>query len=396
MLVGVVGKPSSGKSTFLNALAKAPVAKTGNYPFTTVKPNMGVGLAYVKCVCAEFNVSCGQCVGAEHLRPIPIKVIDVAGLVPGAHTGRGLGNQFLSELSQADLLIHVIDGSGSLNEEGEEVEAGSHDPLKDIRFLEEEIDQWIFGILSKGWDKVVRTARSARTPIQDIFYDRLSGLKVGRNHLKKVLGNPQDPYPGKIDDWTPEVLLRFVRHLRVVSKPMMLVVNKIDRPTAQENYERVQAEYPDATVVPASALAELALQNFAKAGKIDYDASTGSVELGDLSGKEKATVSKIKTEILDKFGGTGIHNVLTQATVMLDYIAVFPVADTSALTDQEGRVLPDVHLVPRGITAKAFAGRIHKDLFDNFVCGVDARTSKRLGDSYEMRDRDVLKIMSSK
>ena len=158
MLIGIVGKPSAGKSSFLNALTKSNIAKVANYPFTSIDPNNGVGYAYRKCVCKEMNVSCGQCI--NDLRPVPIKIIDVAGLVPGAYEGKGRGNQFLTDLGQADLLIHVIDASGSLNEEGEDVEPGSHYPILDINFLEDEIEKWIFGILNNGWDKFIRVART--------------------------------------------------------------------------------------------------------------------------------------------------------------------------------------------------------------------------------------------
>ena len=171
MLIGIVGKPSAGKSSFLNALTKSNIAKVANYPFTTIDPNIGVGYAYRKCVCKEMNVSCGQCI--NDLRPVPIKIIDVAGLVPGAYEGKGRGNQFLTDLGQADLLIHVIDASGSLNEEGEDVEPGSHDPIVDINFLEDEIEKWIFGILNNGMDKFIRVARTTKAQIVDIFTDRL-------------------------------------------------------------------------------------------------------------------------------------------------------------------------------------------------------------------------------
>jgi ribosome-binding ATPase YchF (GTP1/OBG family) len=199
MLIGIVGKPSSGKSSFLNALTKSNIAKTGNYPFTTLKPNIGVGYAFKPCVCKEMEVSCGQCI--NNLRPIPIKIVDVAGLVPGASQGKGMGNQFLSDLAQADLLLHVVDCSGSLNEEGEDVEPGSHNPMKDILFLENEIDAWVHGILAKDWNKVSRTARSNKIPLLEIFSTKLSGLKITKQQIKKVLNSNLKIYTGNVDEW---------------------------------------------------------------------------------------------------------------------------------------------------------------------------------------------------
>ena len=119
MEIGVVGKPNVGKSTFFNAcsLGNAEVAA---YPFTTIKPNRAVAAVRTRCVCRELGVEDNprnsRCVGGE--RFVPIEVIDVAGLVPKAHEGRGLGNQFLDELRRASVLIHVVDTAGATDAEG--------------------------------------------------------------------------------------------------------------------------------------------------------------------------------------------------------------------------------------------------------------------------------------
>lgn len=391
MLIGIVGKPSAGKSSFLNAITKSNIAKVANYPFTTIDPNIGVGYAYKNCVCKEMNVTCGKCI--NDLRPIPIKIIDVAGLVPGANEGRGRGNQFLSDLGQADLLIHIIDASGSLNEEGEDVEPGSHDPLIDVKFLEEEIEKWIFGILNNGWDKFIRVARTSKAPVADIFTDRLSGIKINKSQIRKVL-NSNNNFPNSINNWNADLLLDFAREIRKISKPILLVANKIDRASSKDLMVKIKNIYPE--VIFTSALTEITLQNLDKQEKIKYLPLENKIEILNLSEKEKAVVTKIQQEIIDKFDGTGIFTILSKAVDILGYITVYPVADASHLTDQEGRVLPDVHLVANGTTAKELAGRIHKDLMENFICGIDVRTNKKLGDSYELRDRDIIKIMSSK
>lgn len=393
MQIGIVGKPSSGKSSFLNALTKSSIAKIGNYPFTTLKPNVGVGFAFLPCVCKEMKVNCGQCI--NELRPIPIKVIDVAGLVPDASKGKGMGNQFLSDLGPADLLIHIVDSSGSLNEEGEDVDAGSHDPIKDIEFLETEIVYWINGIIAKDWDKARRVARSNKTPIIDILADRLSGLKISKFQIRKVLTAKTNIFTTNIQEWDENVLLQFSKDIRELAKPIMIILNKIDKKTSYNHFLNIKSKYPDQEIFPASALAETFLQNFDKNEKIKYDPLNSTFEIIDLSDKEKASILKIKSEILDKYDSTGVNNVLTKAVKSLNYITAFPVADGSRLTDQDGRILPDVHLIPEGTTVKELAGRIHKDLADNFICGIDVRSNKRLSDSYELKDKDIIKIMAS-
>ena len=94
--MGIVGKPSSGKSTLINAICQSEIAKTGAYPFTTIDSNRGVGFAYKNCVCGEMNTDCKKCIktSTKNKRPIPVKIIDVAGLVP-AEISEGERDQFI-------------------------------------------------------------------------------------------------------------------------------------------------------------------------------------------------------------------------------------------------------------------------------------------------------------
>lgn len=151
MIVGIWGKANVGKSTFFKALTLADV-EIANYPFATIKPNHGVGFVKVEDPAQQFgkvsNPRMGFVQGKN--RFVPVEMIDVAGLVPGAHEGKGMGAQFLNDLNQAKVLIHVIDASGSTNEKGESVNPGSYDPIEDIKFLDIELDFWYLGILKKG------------------------------------------------------------------------------------------------------------------------------------------------------------------------------------------------------------------------------------------------------
>jgi ribosome-binding ATPase YchF (GTP1/OBG family) len=187
MLIGVVGKPSTGKSTFFMAATSTHVERSSR-PFTTIKPNHAVGYVEVECVDKEFGKKCnprsGSCINSR--RFVPVELLDVAGLVPGAHEGKGLGNKFLDDLRQADVLIHIVDASGSTNENGEKVPVGSYDPRNDVRFLEEELDYWIKGILDRNWKKLEKDSKH-NNKNEDVFTEQFSGLGMNKTIIARVL-----------------------------------------------------------------------------------------------------------------------------------------------------------------------------------------------------------------
>ena len=115
-----LGKPSAGKSTFFNAGTHQNMAKIGAHPFTTIEPNIGQAFYAIPCPCSQWSHQCHARFGhsASGERFVPVLLKDVAGLVPGACEGRGRGNKFLSDLLDADVLVHVIDLSGQTDEDG--------------------------------------------------------------------------------------------------------------------------------------------------------------------------------------------------------------------------------------------------------------------------------------
>ncbi|MFX0121518.1 MAG: redox-regulated ATPase YchF [Candidatus Hodarchaeota archaeon] len=396
ILIGIVGKPSSGKTTFLNALCGTS-AKTADYPFTTIQPNQGVGFATTPCVCQELGVTCNprnsECV--DRVRKIPIKIIDVAGLVPGAYEGKGMGNQFLSDLAQADILVHVVDVSGSLNEEGETVDPGSHDPMKDIAFLENEIAAWIRGILKKDWDRAVRKADTEKKNIVDFITDKMTGLKITKTDIMKAV-NSANLNPSLVKEWTDDDLLQLCHEIRKTGKPIIIAANKIDRPTAKSNYDHLKKEFGD-IIIPTSALTDIVLKNLENQNKVEYISASGRLNpTGNLSSKEESIVNKIQIEILEPYGTTGIFETLNKAVFnVLELQPIYPVADISHFSDNDGKVLPDVFLVRKGMTIKEFAGEIHQDLYKNFIHGIDARTNRRISEKYELQFGDVVKIVAA-
>ncbi|MGO8806724.1 MAG: redox-regulated ATPase YchF [Candidatus Bathyarchaeia archaeon] len=397
-LLGVVGKPNTGKSTFFSASTLA-AAEIANYPFTTIKPNRGVGYVRTKCVHEEFKVKDNPrnslCLDGE--RMVPVELIDIAGLVPGAWEGKGLGNQFLDEIRRADALIHVVDASGGTDCEGKTCKPGEHDPLEDVKFLEREITMWMVTILKKDWPKIARQAEADKKGIAIPLEDRLNGLGIKRLSVAEAI-RKANLNIDKPATWSDEDFYRFVDNLRKISKPMLIVANKIDLPTAASNVEKLRKL--DYMVIPCSAEAELALRRAAEKGLISY--KPGDTDF-IIKQPEKLTqgqinaLEAIREKVLKKNGSTGVQEAMNVAYFkLLNMITVYPVEDIEHLSDHNGRVLPDTYLVPNGTTAHQFAYVIHTELGENFLYAIDAKDKRRIGEEAILKDRDVISIVSTK
>ena len=398
MLIGVVGKPNCGKSTFFKAATLAEV-EIANYPFTTIKKNEGVGFIKIDCVDKEFNVKCqpkhGYCL--NHKRFAPIKLIDVAGLVPGAHEGKGRGNQFLDDLRQADVLIHILDVSGSTNEKGEPVEPRSYNPANDIKFLEVELDMWHLRLIKKGWEDFSKKTIQEKSEIAKALAKHLSGLGVNERLTESILKKLN--LSQNIAEWDDETLKKIAIELRKITKPMIIACNKIDVPGAAENFTKLENEFPDHILIACSAESELALKEAAKHDLITYIPDENNFEIkgeNKLNDKQKQALEFIKNNVLKKYNSTGVQEVLDKAVFeLLKYIAVFPVA-TSKLSDKDGRILPDCLLVPENITALDFAFKIHTDIGNSFIKAVDLKAKNVIGKEHQLKNRDVIEIVTSK
>ncbi|MFW9908860.1 MAG: redox-regulated ATPase YchF [Candidatus Thorarchaeota archaeon] len=398
--IGIVGKPSCGKTSFTNAACMTDF-KVGSYPFTTIQANVGVTHVRTGCACRDFNIvdNPKNSICINGIRLIPVKLIDVAGLVPGAHEGRGMGNQFLDDLREADVLIHIVDASGSLDTEGQEVAAGTHDPVDDVKFLESELTEWMYGIVTKDWRRIATRVRAEGAKLEDLLLTKLSGLQITRSHLLKTI-RASELNTSAADKWIDDEIRHFVSILRQTAKPIIIAANKIDRPNAEINLKRLRETFPDYLVVPVSALAEKALKDLEKKGIINYVPGDDDFEIlqpDKLKEQDIAQLEKIKIDLLKKYGGSGVQNILNAAVFdFLKMITIYPVHDANSLTDSDGNVLPDAYLVPQGITAKEFAGVIHTDLMESFIHAIDGRTKMRISDKHELKDRDVISIVSAK
>lgn len=395
MLVGIIGKPNTGKSTFFSAatLKNVPIA---DYPFTTIKPNIGMGYLRTKCVCRELGVTDKprNSVCNYGTRLIPVKLVDVAGLVSGASANRGLGNQFLDEIRQADVLIQVVDASGSTDEEGRKVEARSHDPAEDIIMVENELDLWILGIIKRDWEKSARLSEQLRTSVVPHLAQRLTGLGMDEESIEGVLIDLHLKGDKPLE-WTEGDLVRLVKALRERTKPSLIAANKCDLPSASEGVDALKKS--QRLVIPCAAEAELLLRRAAEAGVIRYTPGDSKFEIAraDLTPQQARALELVNEKVLSKYGTTGIQQAIDQAYFgLLKAIVVYPVEDEAKFADKNGNVLPDAYVMNGGSTALDLARKIHSDLADSFLYAVDARSGMRLSDEYVLKDRDVVKIVS--
>ena len=398
MLVGVVGKPNTGKSTFFSGLTLIPIP-IENRPFTTIKPNRGIAYLRSPCVCHEFNVTDQpqNSVCINGIRLIPIELIDCAGLIPGSWRGKGLGNYFLDEIMKADALIHIVDVAGATDEEGNSCNPGTRNPIIDVEFLDYEITMWLLRIIKKDWKKICQKVSTTRLTFEDLLLNRLSGLSIKKPHITTTLKQMELDIetPAK---WTEEDLISFTKELRKISKPMIIAANKIDLPYAEANIKLLREK--GYNVIPCCTEAELALRRAAEKGLIDYIPGAGNFNILKpkiLTSVQKDALITIKIKILERWGSTGVQEVLNRTVFnLLKMIVIYPVENVERLSNHDGQVLPDVYLTPHGTTAKEFAYMIHTDLGEGFIHAINVRTKRRIGEDYILNGGDVIKIFSAK
>ncbi len=397
MLIGLVGKTNVGKTTFFSA-ATLVEAERGNRPFVTISPNEGVGFIRVKSVCTEFGVRCqpkyGWCNG--RYRYVPVKLLDVAGLVRGAHRGRGLGNKFLDDLRRASVNVIIVDASGSTDDEGNPVPPSSHDPLEDVIIVKEEFALWIASIIERAKSKI-RGRVVGGASIDSALHEVLSGLDIRKGVIREVIeGLSLEKSPA---EWNKDQLLSFSREILRKSKPFVIAANKVDIPEAESNINRLSEELNE-PVVPVSAEAELILRKAARAGFIRYEPGDPDFEIvdeGRLTRAQLRALDTIREKVLDRFGSTGVQDSLETAVYkVLKMKVVFPVENETKLSDKDGNVLPDSIILPENGTVKDLAEKIHSEIARKALYGIDVRNRRRISLDHVLSHRDVVKIVAAR
>lgn len=397
--IGLIGKTNTGKTTFFNS-ATLDTAEISNYPFTTKQPNIGNANAITLCVHKEFDVQDSpknsRCINGW--RFIPVDLVDLPGLIKGAWEGKGLGNQFLSVAAQSDALLHIVDASGSIDASGKIAEPGTGDPVADIGDIEEELVMWYLKLFEGNHDKISRAVNSGVDTISAIA-DVFRGIGVRDEHVRYALEN-NNLFGIRFDDFGPQQSKDFCWSLRDVSKPTLIVANKVDLPSASESFRRIREQYKDMIVVPCSADAELTLRRAESRGLIHYIAGDERFEIKDQSGlndKQKWALNFIRKDILGEYMRTGVQFAINVAVFkLLRMNAVYPVADANRMADKYGNILPDVYLMKSGATVEDLARDIHSELAKGLLYALDIRDGLRLPTNYHLKDRDVVSIISTK
>ena len=389
--IGLIGKANVGKSTFFSAATETTVP-SGNFPFTTIEPNVGVAYVQSDCACKHFDLKHENPLCINGTRLIPVKLIDVAGLVPGAHEGKGLGNQFLDDARQAEILIHVVDIAGTTDIQGQPIPVGTHDPLEDIAFVQDEFDQWFIDILKREWDKITREIDQKRAKLTDGIAKRFSGLGI-KDYQVHIVLQKQGLVSRNPKEWVDSDIENFVKELRQNTKPMIIAANKADLCQDLDVLKKISA-----TIVPCSAETELLLRKATKAGIINYTSGDNGFKINDkkeIPIPQQKALDLVNT-VFSKIQSTGIQKILNSAIFeSLNLIVVYPVEDESKFTNKEGVVFPDTKLLRQDSTAKDLASLIHADIAKGFLHAIDCKTKQRISGDQKLKHGDVIKIVST-
>ncbi|MGB9003885.1 MAG: YchF-related putative GTPase, partial [Nitrosotalea sp.] len=396
--IGLIGKTNTGKTTFFNA-ATLSGGEISTYPFTTKKPESGIGNAITPCVHTEFNVQDSpqnsKCV--DGWRFIPIELIDLPGLIKGAWAGKGLGNRFLSVATQSDALLHVVDVSGGVDAAGRITEIGQGDPIADVADIEEELIMWYQKLLEGNRDKISKLVNSETEPVMAIT-DVFRGIGVKESHVKEALRvtGLEDKH---FDNFDTNDSKKFSAHLRKISKPTLIVANKIDLAGADKNFDRLREKYVDTIIIPAGADSELSLRRAEQKGLIKYIPGSEQFEIlhkEALNKKQLEALEFITKGILGEYMRTGVQFAINVTVFkLLKMNSVYPVADPEKLSDKKGHILPNLILMKDGSTIEDLAKEIHSDLTKGLLYAKDVRYGVRLPTTYQLRDRDIVSLVSA-
>jgi len=382
--IGLVGKPSAGKSTFFNAATAFarqanPSLSTGKaasatadidtslgasmapHPFTTIDPNVGYALFPApKGSCPEDdydaadNKLIGGTIGSNHgrdgngRRMIAVTLKDVAGLVPGAYKGRGRGNKFLDDLTDADVLIHVVDASGTADTEGNQVvtgynnleeddddTGGTTDPMNDLEWVRGELLEWVTFNLSVKWNQISKKGRDKLISMFSGYKQPQSFVHDVLHHVEQFLQNQsQNNHEtntstiitmDNLNQWDGGDLRRLVSAFLGARFPMTLALNKSDFPSAKHHIKTIKNALPIHGARAGVALSAREEMNFVRRFVV-AEGSSESCRANDVTGSK----NHHQNQGIDAARPPeNVWKCLQAAMSMREPILVFPVFDMS-------------------------------------------------------------------
>jgi small GTP-binding protein len=386
--IGLVGKPNVGKSTLFSAIT-SNAAEIGNYPFTTLKPNTGVGLITTTCPEVELGKKCnpreGTCEGG--IRKVPIEVIDVPGLIEGASSGKGMGNEFLENIKDADALLLVFDASGRTTMEGVPSES-TIDPVREIEMVRSELYRWLSSKLSKDWERFAKKEDSSGEKIVKGLLKKTSSLGIGEKDVSRILSS--GVFPAKLTLWGESDFDDFARKVFEIVKPIVPVGNKVDA-ASEDTIIRLRSLFPE--IMFTSGGQELAISKAIENGIVEGRSIPFKISSKATEAQRKGLA--MVEAVMGKEYYSSPQQILTKVVLSkLGLIFVYPVYDESHWTDKEGNVLPDCFLVPKGTTAIDLAFKVHTEIGNGFIKAIDCRKKRIIARDHELQDSDVISIVS--
>lgn len=393
-------------------------AKVGNYPFTTIEPNTGVTYYRAPCPCvahdkkAECCPKYGRC--EDGVRFIPVRLLDVAGLVPGASEGKGLGNKFLNDLREADVLLHILDASGTTNEKGEATVG--YDPINDAEWLHGEVHAWIYNNLWGRWGSVARKHTATKSSVANTLQLQLSGYGANGSTVNRTLDEMGVRDPVDLSDWGEDQVHSLVDAFLKVRFPTLLLLNKADQGgETDRNIARIVERYDASRCFVSSAAAECFLKICKQKGQIRYtvgdrnfetlydiqddldfrkmrgeDVSELETAIGSLvalDGKTKKRLEKIRDMVMFRYGGTGVWGAVQAAVETQKPVVVYPVRSlTNFSTEAEGRgVFGSAMILRAGSTVRTAVGHTCHGMLELFQYGElleEGDTRRRVGEDF--------------
>jgi len=264
---------------------------------------------------------------------------------------------------------------------------------EEIAFLQAELDAWVGNLLTDGWQRGVRRVQAeGEKGLLSFIHEKLSGLGATPVLVAGAFSAFKEAYPVETQpwDWDEGTLRALGHHLRTSLFPVAYAANKWD--VAPEGSETHLGEH---RLHPCMADVELALNRANEAGLIHYRPGEDRFEIPSPDRLNEAQTKALAhmASRLGRLNSTGLAPLFDHVLFdMLERMVVYPVQDEQRWVDGDGRVLPDALVVPAGTQAKPLAYRVHSDLGDGFIRGVDGRTKRVVGADHVLQDGDVLKI----